>query len=249
MQGAQMEMMDENLKTYLVTSIMMGGVLVINTVSLSLGMMGNLIKDLEQKKLDGFLVTPVKRYKVIFSYYLSATIITATLTLLMWVFTIIYVGVLSGYWYSFETISKAVVLIIIFTLISSTLMVYLTTILRSVNAFGTLSGVLGTLIGFASGIYMPLVILGEWVSYFASLVPFTHMNIMLRSVLLKGPYEILSQYITAQEMAEIELIFGTTEIGVLGMEVSMYAISAATIGIGAALLYFAYRNMTKKLSN
>jgi len=127
----------DNLKTFLSTSVIMGGVLVINTVSLSLGVMGNVITDLENRRLDGFLVTPVKRYKIILSYYITSIMVTATLTLMMWFLTVIYVGVFSGYWYSFETIIKASGLIVLFTFISATLMIFLTTLLKSVNAFGT----------------------------------------------------------------------------------------------------------------
>ena len=52
--GSEMDLLDENLKTYLVAGVMMGGVIVINTMSLSLGMMGSIINDMEYRKLDGF---------------------------------------------------------------------------------------------------------------------------------------------------------------------------------------------------
>ena len=68
--GSELAFLSPQMKTYLTAGIMMGGILIINTASLSLGMMGNLITDLVQRKLDGFLVTPVKRYKIILSYYL-----------------------------------------------------------------------------------------------------------------------------------------------------------------------------------
>ncbi len=245
--GEQMALLDEDLKTYLVTSVMMGGVIIINTVSLSLGMMGNFINDLEHNRLDGFLVTPVKRYKIILSYYLSSIIVTATLTLIMWFFTISYVGFISGYWYPFETIVTASLLIIFFTFFSSTLMIYLTTLLKSINAFGTLSGVLGTFIGFVTGIYIPLAVLGQSMVYVASLIPFTHMTILLRSVLLSEPYQIMGQNIPSEQMEVIESFFGTREIGVLGMDVSMYVIMAVSTLIGVLLLYLSFRNITKKI--
>ncbi|MBE0700301.1 MAG: hypothetical protein IH571_01310, partial [Acholeplasmataceae bacterium] len=83
-----MDIFTDEFKTYLTVGVMMGGILVINTVTLSLGMMGNIIMDLEQRKLDGFLVTPIKRYKIILSYYIAAIMITTVLSLVMWVLTI-----------------------------------------------------------------------------------------------------------------------------------------------------------------
>jgi len=209
--------------------------------------MGNLNTDLVQRKLDGFLVTPVKRYKIILSYYIAAIIVTAILSLLMWILTYLYVGIFSGYWYSFETIIYTSLLIIFFTFISSSVMIYITTLLKSNSAFGGLSGILGTFIGFTSGIYLPLFILGNTMTKVASLIPFTHMAIILKGVLLKGPYELLSQRITPSAMEINDIVFGTKEIGVLGYDVSMLVIMAVTTLLAFLLLFFSYRRMTKKM--
>jgi len=239
----------EQLKTFLSTSVIMGGVLVINTVSLSLGVMGNVITDLEYRRLDGFLVTPVKRYKIILSYYITAIMVTATLTIFMWILTVLYVGIFSGYWYSFMVIIKASGLILLFTFISATLMIFLTTLLKSVNAFGTLSGVLGTLIGFVSGIYMPLFILGKSMANVASIVPFSHMTILLKKVILEEPYARLvsESGFPVQGIPEIGKFYGTNEIGVFGNEVNIWIILAASILLGFGLLWISYRNMNKKM--
>lgn len=245
--GEELAMLDPNLKTYLTAGIMMGGILIINTASLSLGMMGNLINDLYYRKLDGFLVTPVKRYKVILSYYISSILVTSVLSLLMWFLTYLYVGVSSGYWYSLKTLIDASLLVIFFTFISSTLMIFLTTLIKSINAFGGLSGVLGTFIGFTSGIYIPLFVLGKTMTNVASFIPFTHMAIILKGVLLEGPYEILAQTIPPEGMEQIETAFGSKEIGVLGNDVSMWIIMLVTMGLAFLLLFLSYRNMNKKM--
>ena len=247
--GDELSMIDPNLKIYLTAGIMMGGILIINTASLSLGMMGNLINDLVQRKLDGFLVTPVKRYKIILSYYISSILVTAVLSLFMWFLTYLYVGIASGYWYSFKAFVNTSLLVVFFTFLSSTMMIYITTLIKSINAFGALSGILGTFIGFTSGIYMPLAVLGKSMTYVASLLPFTHMAIILKNVLLEGPYEMLAQTIPPEGMAQIETFFGTLEIGVLGMNVPMWIIMMASIGLAFILLFLAYRNMNKKMGN
>src|SRR5690606_36247190 len=65
---------------FMVYSQMMPGLLVINTLTISLGNLGNIINDLEYKIIDGFLVTPVKRFKVVVAYYLSSLIITIVIS-------------------------------------------------------------------------------------------------------------------------------------------------------------------------
>jgi len=243
--GTEMEQLDEGLKTYLTIGIMMGGILVINTVSLS---MGNIIMDLEQHKLDGFLVTPVRRYKLILSYYIAAILVTGVLSLLMWGLTILYVGMMGGYWYPFWTILAASGYILLFTLISSSFMIYLTTLLKSVNAFGTLSGVLGTFIGFVSGIYMPLFILGKAMTHVASFVPFTHMTIILRNVLLQEPYRIIEEKFPPEAMESIRLSYGTNEIGIIGYDVPLFLIMLLSGVLALVFLSLSYRRMTKKIA-
>jgi multidrug/hemolysin transport system permease protein len=246
----------DNIKTPLMIGVMMGGILVINTVSLSLGVMGNIITDLEYRRLDGFLVTPVKRYKIILSYYLSSIIVTSALTLVMWVLTVFYAGIFAGYWYHFGVIIKVSGLIVFFTFISSSLMIYLTTMLKSVNAFGTLSGVLGTLIGFVSGIYMPLTVLGQSMTYVSSFVPFTHMTILLKNVLLEQPYVALENWLYTgipnpeqvnSIVENVKLIYGTNAIGIAGQPVHMLVLMGLCLIVSAVLLSFAYRNMNQKM--
>ncbi|PKK93837.1 MAG: hypothetical protein CVV61_02645 [Tenericutes bacterium HGW-Tenericutes-6] len=242
-QGEAFDSVSPELKTFLSTGVIMGGVLVINTVSLSLGVMGNIIMDLDTRKLDGFLVTPVKRYKIILSYYISSILVTFTLTLFMWVLTILYLGVTSGYWYTIETIFLTTVLLLLYTFLSATLMIFMTTLLKSVNAFGALSGVLGTLIGFMSGIYMPLSVLGNAMSKVASVIPFTHMTVLLKQVLLKEAYQELPEPF----VSSISVFYGTNDVGLLGMDISSMTLVFGSVIIGFILMFIAYRNMNQKM--
>ncbi|MDY0214674.1 MAG: ABC transporter permease [Bacilli bacterium] len=233
----------DSLKSFLTTGVIMGGVLVINTVSLSLGVMGSIVSDLESRKLEGFLVTPIPRYKITLAYYVSAIIVTSVLTLIMWLLTVLYVGIFSGYWYSFATFSLASLLIILYTFLSSAMMLFLVSLIKSQNAFGALSGVLGTVIGFISGIYMPLEVLGEFMTKVASLNPFTHMTILLKQVLLKEPYALLHE----EFVSAIETPFGTKEIGIFGIHVDMIYLMLFTGIVAFILLFFSYHNMNKKM--
>ncbi len=243
-----LEYLDKELRTALVVGVMMGGVLVINSMSLSLGMMGNIIEDLEHHALDAFLVTPAKRRYIILSYYLAAIIVTSILSIFMWILTVIYAGV-QGYWYPVDVMLLVPLILVLYTFISSSLMIYITTLLKSVNAFGTLSGILGTLIGFASGIYMPLVYLGETTTFVASINPFTHMAIWLKTILLKSPIDTLSHDINDPAiMAEIKTNYGLDEIGVLGLDLPLGIIFIGIGMLAILFLYLAFKNMTKKMN-
>lgn len=241
----------EELKTFLVVSLTMGGVLVINSMSLSLGIMGTFVEDMSKRNVDAFLVTPIKRWKIIISYYLSAIIVTSVLSLLMWILTIIYVGMASGYWYSLSVILSASGLLVLYTFISTSIMIFLVTLLKSMNAFGALSGILGTFVGFTSGIYMPLAILGKGMQYVASINPFTHMSVLLKQVLLEQPLALALPYFSGfmDEYQSMLQMYGSVNNGLFGVDVGMFWLF---IGIGllsVVLLGLAFRNMNKKIKS
>lgn len=247
-----MEMVDSKLRTFLITSQMMGGVLIINTISLSLGIMGNIVNDIDQKLIEGFLVTPVKRYKIILSYFLSSVIVTVILTMLMWVITILYIGISSGYWFNALEILSVSGIVILSTFISASIMILITTLIKSINAFGAVSGVLGTFIGFSTGIYMPLFILGTAMKHFASLLPFTHLAIALKRVMLARPLKLLYESMESVEqrdqiMAEVKNAYGYNEIGVLGQQIPMWIILSVFLVISVVLLFLALRKMIKRI--
>lgn len=247
-----MEMVDAKLRTFLITSQMMGGVLIINTISLSLGIMGNIVNDIDQRLIEGFLVTPVKRYKIILSYFLSSVIVTVTLTMLMWVITILYIGISSGYWFNTLEILSVSGIITLSTFISASVMILVTTVIKSINAFGAVSGVLGTFIGFSTGIYMPLHILGTAMKHFASLLPFTHLAIILKRVMLARPLKLLYESMATVEqrdqiMAEVKNAYGYNEIGIVGQHVSMWIILTTFLVISMIFLFLALRKMIKRI--
>ncbi len=241
----------EELKTFLVVSLTMGGVLVINSMSLSLGIMGIFVEDMAKRNIDAFLVTPVKRWKIIISYYLSAIIVTSVLSLVMWMLTIIYVGIASGYWYSFSVIVRASGLLILYTFISTSIMIFLVTLLKSVNVFAALSGVLGTLVGFTSGIYMPLELLGKGVKNVASINPFTHMSVLLKQVLLEEPLALAHPYFAGYEdQYQLMLVmYGYVNNGVFEHDVSMISIFMGIGLLAIGLLLWAFINMNKKIKS
>jgi len=182
---------DSKIKNTVLIGQLMGGILVVNTISLSVGILGNIVKDLTENKLEGFLVTPVTRMKLILSYYITAVMVTFIFTIILYMFTIVYIAIV-GTPLSIVVILQGVGLLIIYTFISTSIMLFLVTLIKSSGAFATLSSIAGTLVGFISGAYMPLFMLGESVSKIAGSTPFSHMVIYLRQILILDSYDLIS---------------------------------------------------------
>ena len=210
----------ESELTFMVYAQLIPGLIVINNVSIPLGNLGNIINDFEYRQIDGFLVTPIKRYKVILSYYLASFIITVVITVLLVIFAFLLMGIATGIHLTLDVYLKSILLTVLFSFISTAVMVFMTSLIRSVNAFGAVSGVFGTLIGFASGIYMPLFILPGFISKVASLLPFTHMNILLKRMVLPQAFDLLDHLSLIQRQViyphskKVKATYGYNEIGI-----------------------------------
>ena len=245
----------DNQITFMIYAQLIPGLLVINCLSIPLGNLGSMINDFEYRQIDSFLVTPVKRYKIILAYYLASFIITVIISLILLVAAFVIIGLSTGVHLEAMSYVYSILLMILFSFISTAIMVFITSIIKSVNAFGAVSGILGTLVGFVSGIYMPLFILPDAMTKVASLVPFTHMNILLKRVVLPQAFDLLdpqkfeSQAQYNEVIAELQVAYGYNEIGVLGFDVSLIWIMIGSVILALGLLALATNIIQKRLKN
>ena len=240
------DLLDGKIVTYLKYSQMLGGVLVINTISLSLGALGGLVSDIESKRIDSILSSPVKRYKVTLGYYFSSITISSIINICLWLIGVVFVGISSSYWYPVETIFQVIGILLLFAFISTSIVLLIATFIKSTNAFGAITGVLGTFIAFISGIYMPYVTLSNVVKNIGSAFPFTHMTIWLKRVILVNPLGIANM--PAEGLESLNRGFGIEDVGLFGANVPLPAL--ILIGCGTAVIAFAlsvYR-MSKKMA-
>lgn len=180
-----------------VLGYIMGGVLVIATLTLPLGVIGSYVSDVESKRFNYFLVMPIKRRTITLSYFLSTFIVAFVLIMFMFLLTTIYIGATTGLWFSLAEMLLGLLLIAACLFVSVPLILFLISFVKTNNSFAGLSSLLGTLIGFISGIYIPLTVLGSVTKNIAALLPFSHMTILLRrflvgdSILSKMPQEAI----------------------------------------------------------
>ncbi|MDD2445946.1 MAG: ABC transporter permease [Clostridia bacterium] len=225
--------------TIFILGYIMGGVIVIGTITLSLGVIGSYVSDLESKRINGFLVSPIKRSTLTLSYYLSTVILTLFLTLIMFFLMFFYLGISLGYWYPPMLVLSAILTITVYVFISTSLVVFLATLIKSNNAFGGISAIIGTVIGFVGGIYIPISMLSSFMVSFAGLLPFSYMTIFLRKMLignellLKVPNEAL-------------VGMGLIDLNPFNLNLSMYWILGIFIALSFALLMLTYFRVNKK---
>lgn len=200
---------------------MIMGVLVINSISLSTGMFTFTAKDFETHKTEAFLLTKAKPIQLTLSYLISAIIISFALNFLILIISIILIGALTNVWIGFLTFLSISGVLIIVTLAGCAIMLFITSIVRSSVAIGVISGIVGTILGFLCGIYMPYNNMGIGAMYVGSLLPITHFAIWLKQIALS---DIFIQYGVSNEVSEIiqKEAFSAGNIGLCGADLPLW---------------------------
>lgn len=237
---------------FLVYGQMLAGIVVLNTINIPLANMGNLIFDFEYKQIDSFVVTPVKRIKIILGYYLSSIIITTVLSIIIWLASVLMIGFVTGNFFSFITILKVSLLIPVFTLVSTAFVVLLITFIKSPNAFGAVSGIVGSVVGFLAGIYMPISSTSpKGLLYISSVLPFSHMTSTLKKVVMNEPLQIVFDKSGGNDEIILGLKdgFGSNSLPLLGLNIDQWIIHVIFGVIAVLLIILSTRRINKRISN
>ncbi|MFO7968573.1 MAG: ABC transporter permease [Bacillota bacterium] len=167
---------------WLVSSWIMAGIVMVSTVTVPLGAIGGLIDDRNDQILDDFYVSPISRNKLALSYLISAWVIGFILVFINLIIGQIYVVSQGGEFLGFFDFLKIIGLIFLSIMTFSSFFFYLSIFIKTRNAYGTLSTIVGTFIGFLGGIYIPIGVLSTPVQTVMNILPTAHAVTIVRRV-------------------------------------------------------------------
>jgi multidrug/hemolysin transport system permease protein len=168
----------------LVTSWIMAGVISVTTITTCNGAFGIMVEDTALKKLRDFKVSPIKRWQLVLSYVISAMIVGTIMSSLTLILSELYIYIEGGSILSFSAMFKVLGLILLSVFSSSAFIFLIMSFIQSQNAFGTASSIIGTLIGFLMGIYIPIGNLPSGVQTMIKIFPLSHSGVLLRKVMI-----------------------------------------------------------------
>ncbi len=200
-----------NLKgiSWLVDSWLMAGLIVVNSITVTLGILGLMVTDNTENKLRSFLVAPVKRSILVSGYLVSAWIIGTILTVFTFILGEIYIWINGGELLSFLQILKVLGLIILNVFSGTSIIFFFVTLIKSNGAFQTFSTILGTIIGFITGIYMPIGVLSANLQLFTKFVPATYGVALMRQAFMEKPLDNLFSGAPEKAVTSFEKFFGS----------------------------------------
>lgn len=174
---------DEANAKYLVQMWTLSGILVVNSVTVTLTALGAMISDEARNRLASFYVAPVKRIKIALGYILSAwciSTIMCTLTLLIGEGYMLLQG---HALLPMTAILKVFGMICLNTFVYASLGYLLALFIHSESGWSGMLTIVGTLVGFLGGIYLPMSALPGSVGSVLKCLPVLHGCAMMRDVM------------------------------------------------------------------
>ncbi len=220
---------------YLMDSWIMSGILAVTSVTTTMGAFGIMVEDKVKKINKDIIASPLTRRGIAGGYILSSFLIGVMMSLVTLVLAEIYVIASGGALLGFAALLKVLALILISTFMNTSIVFFLVSFFKSTNAFATASTVIGTLIGFLTGIYMPIGQLPGAVQWVIRLFPVSHSATLFRQVMMADPLSATFAAAPAEaaqafkETMGVVLKFGETEVSPLA--------SLAILLLTAAVFY------------
>ena len=177
--------------TLLVDIWVMAGIIAVTSFTTSLGACGIIIEDQIKKSYKDLMSSPLYRWQIVGGYVLSACAVALMMCLGIFVIVVIYLTSNGMPVLSFVRLLQILGVMLLAAISSSSIVLFVTSFLKTDNAYGSVSALLGTLIGFLTGMYFPVGMVQENVQWMMKLFPPTHASVLLRQVMLKDQMAVV----------------------------------------------------------
>ncbi|MDD3946638.1 MAG: ABC transporter permease [Clostridia bacterium] len=195
---------------FIMDSWICAGMLAVTSVTATMGAFGIMVEDKTRKIYKDFYVSPAKKYEIMGGYLLSAVLIGIIMTLVTLVLSEIYILAYGGKLLGFSAFMKVLGLVVLTTLTNTSVLFFLVSFFSSSNAFSTASTIIGTLIGFLTGIYLPVGMLPKAVQYIVKVFPPSYAASLFRQVIMDAPIQSAFADIPAEYLVNFQSEMGVT---------------------------------------
>jgi len=203
---------------YLMDSWIMAGLLAVTSATTTMGAYGIMVDDKAKKINKDFVSSPIKNHSLVSGYVTGAILIGIIMSLITLALAELYIVSSGGELLAFPALIKVLLLIILSTITNSSILLFIVSFFKSNNAFATASTIIGTLIGFLTGIYLPIGQLPDAVQWVVKCFPVSHAAALLRQVMMEvpmantfsgAPAEAVTDF---EKMMGVKFFFGSVEL-------------------------------------
>lgn len=218
---------------------MLSGVMASACITVPLCACGVMVQDRNRGIRADLAASPVPGWMPPAAYFFSVVAAGLIIGFAVLVICLVWLAA-TGSWF----LSVADVLVLLGTLVlsvlsSSTLLVFVVGFLRTEGAFTGLNVILGTVIGFLIGAYMPLSVLPTGVQYVTLFVPGSYSAGIFRNCFMNGALDNIAQNISP-EFADALASQYALKLNFFGTDMPAWVMA---IVLGATVLLFAVANL------
>ena len=162
----------------------------VTSVTANMGAFGTMIDDKSKNKIKDFYVLPIKKSKIVGGYIISSFIVGSMMSVVTLIISQIYLVYSGVDVLNFKELTEVFLIILMTSLSNSAMILFIVSLFSSEKAFSTASTIVGTLIGFITGIYLPISMLPDSVQIIVKLFPTSHGISILRQIFMKKQMDI-----------------------------------------------------------
>lgn len=166
------------------------GLIGVTSVTANMGAFGTMIEDKSKNKIKDFYVLPIKKSKIVGGYIISSFIVGSMMSVVTLIISQIYLVYSGVDVLNFKELTEVFLIILMTSLSNSAMILFIVSLFSSEKAFSTASTIVGTLIGFITGIYLPISMLPDSVQIIVKLFPTSHGISILRQIFMKKQMDI-----------------------------------------------------------
>ncbi|GAA1843284.1 ABC transporter permease [Microbacterium koreense] len=189
-----------------VDSWMFSGIVLLTTVTSGLGAMSRLVEDSASGRFADFLVSPIRRGQLVLGYLISAFTIALIMTAVVLALSVLYLGIVDGLWLEPRRVLASALVMALCALAFTALGAFVVTFVRTTGAFSAFATVVGTVLGFIAGAYIPIGSLPATVGDVVNALPFSQGGMLLRREFTAQSLEGLTDVPEATE--SVRLFYG-----------------------------------------
>ena len=227
---------------------MLSGVLSCACITVPLCVSGVIVQDKRRGICDDLRASPVPEWLPPAAYFCSVVLAGVLLALVVLAVCLVWLAAAGSWFLTAADVFALLGNVLLSVLSSSMLLVFVVGFLRSEGAFTGLNVILGTVIGFLIGAYMPLSMFPQGVRYFTLFVPGSYSAGIFRHFFLRGALEELSSLsapfadaLAEQYATELDFFGTTLGAGAMALVLAGTAVLFAAANLAAAAVRTARR--------
>ncbi len=198
---------DEGVK-WLVSAWIMGGIIAVNAVTITIATLSVMVEDKERGYIKDFIVAPIKRSYIVMGYILSSIILGVLMTFISFIAVQLYILSVGGELLTFVDIIK-VLIGIIFTVLAIGSIAFLGfTFINSEKTVSIISAIVGTLIGFLVGVYVPIGVMPAFIQQAIKFIPITYSATMFKEIFTREPANLVFANAPSEALYEYNAFMG-----------------------------------------